>query len=90
LWNIFHKYKVFLWNRYHSKQIVLENEAEAKAEVKVEVKVEVEVEVEVEAEVEAENSPYKTYKNIEDKVASKMNQILCKQSGSAECTQIIQ
>jgi hypothetical protein len=37
LWNIFHKYKVFLWNRYHSKQIVLENEAEAKAKVKVEV-----------------------------------------------------
>ena len=80
MWNIFHKYKVFLWNRYHSKQIVLENEAEAKAKVKVEV----------EAEVEVENSPYKTYKNIEDKVASKMNQILCKQSGRAECTQIFQ
>ena len=88
MWNIFHKYKVFLWNRYHSKQIVLENEAEAEAKAKV--KVEVEVEVEAKVEAEAENSPYKTYKNIEDKVASKMNQILCKQSGSAECTQIIQ
>jgi len=42
-----------------------------------EAQVEREVKVKVEVEVKVENSPYKTYKNTEDKVASKMKQILC-------------
>jgi hypothetical protein len=71
-----------------------EAEAEVEAEVEVkaeaEVEVEVEVEVKVEVEVEVENSPYKTYKNTEDKVASKMKHILCKQRGRAGRTQILQ
>jgi len=46
-------------------------------EAQVEREVKVKVEVEAEAEVKVENSPYKTYKNTEDKVASKMKQILC-------------
>jgi hypothetical protein len=49
-----------------------------------------EAEAEAEAEVEVENSPYKTYKNTEDKVASKMKHILCKQRGRAGRTQILQ